>query len=202
MEAGSIVFGFSGNRPNEALGRRLADIEQMKPLMKLLVVFTLEQVNAVDVLPRLVVSAGAGANLVACEMAIEMQMPIELLLPKPVAAFRADFEGYAQSSWARVERVIEHCETGVHESSCRVCSVSAAGQNVYEAVNAEILAASDVMLFLWNGLDTGKAGGTGDFIQKTADVGRPRFVLDTTKHLVGNLPELLDGPVKLRCALD
>ena len=173
------IIGFSGNRPNGDPGRTWTDIEAKRPAVSR----ALDQLEAAlaneNGVLELFSSAAEGADTIACEVAMERRMALHLILPKVIDAFMEDFAEASDSVIQRTRAIIRYAQSGENGSTFRVAAVSGSGSACYEVTNTIILESADAMLFLWNGVDTGKEGGAGELLRQTRALEKPHVVLNT-----------------------
>ncbi|MCH7227966.1 hypothetical protein [Haloferula sp. A504] len=156
-----------------------------------------EEVEAVGGELHLVCSVAAGADLVACEIARDREMPMHLILPKPEEEFLAeDFGGDAAAWRDRAVSILDHVKSGVRPSEAgerhctlRVVDAPSREPDCYEAVNFLLLDVADVLLtvnFLGGAEET---GGTAHVTRQAAALGLPHVNVDPADGSTGLLSE-------------
>ena len=117
----------------------------------------------------LISSLAKGADLIASEAALERGWKLHVVLPFGAdlfrkansgdAAFQQNFDTFLGNAESRFVMDLPQFEPGQEEK---------AKNEAYGAAGTLIVAYSDVMLAIWDGIDTGLKGGTSDSIQKAA----------------------------------
>jgi hypothetical protein len=114
-------------------------------------------------------SVAAGGDLLFAESCLDLGIPLRVLLPLPIADFRADFDA---ATWERVESVLKRAAartiTGAHEDT-REAS--------YYECGVQTVAQSDVMIALWDGQPSQGLGGTEQIVNFARAEGRPVYWL-------------------------
>lgn len=165
MHDSVFTVGFSGNRPSSAPGRSAAELEAMRPRIERVLRAWPQRMALANTRLELVVSAAEGADTLAGEVAISEGLPIRVILPKPIEAFRDDFANSSLNAWERARDVIEHARSGRDGSILHVIPPPYNAPNCYQNANAAILEASDGLIILWNGTPTDKRGGAGEMLE-------------------------------------
>ncbi len=129
-------------------------------------------------------SIAEGADTIACEVAIELGLPVHLILPKPKSLFKEDFVASPPEAWERVEAVLAYACSGCNGSTLRISNGSHLGSECYRETNTQILDAADVMVFLSDESDNGLAAGTNAFLEKVSELGLPHVVVSTQSDAV------------------
>ncbi|QYY37302.1 hypothetical protein [Ruficoccus sp. ZRK36] len=171
--------GFSGNRPSQKSGRTFVEIEAARPMLEVAMRGMQTELLTEGQMLSLVCSAAAGADTMACELALEMGVPVNLILPKRRERFMKDFTAYGPQVWKRVEWLLEAVENNLHGSSVEVVPDSVNEPECYEWVNRLILARSRAFLVVWDGMDTGLPAGTGSLVRKVRAGDCPYVFLNT-----------------------
>lgn len=82
-----FIVAFSGHRPNQSAGRTERELEACASRLRQVFEALRERANQVGGELHLVVSLAAGADVIACEMAISLGIPIHLVIPHQEAIF-------------------------------------------------------------------------------------------------------------------
>lgn len=114
-------------------------------------------------------SAAAGADLVFLKTCVELRIPAIVILPFPEERFAGDFEDAEE--WALAQRL---CGVALAKY------VAPGGSEAYQVVSRLMLEWADAFLFAWNGEPPKGAGGTGETVEETRDLGIPSRVIDAT----------------------
>lgn len=173
------IIGFSGCRPTHEAGRSAEEIDNMRGCMKEALERLSAQASEIDAEIELLASVAEGADILACETAQNMGIPLHIILPKPVELFKNDFKKSTPEVWHRAISIIEHARKSVDGSTFRIVDAPSESPSCYQATNYHILEACDLMMILWNGIPTGKAGGTGDCYLQAMALDMPVMVLNT-----------------------
>lgn len=128
---------------------------------------------------ELYVSAAYGADLLACEEAGKLGIPIHLVIPKPVvlkegssevdtrAGFAADFwkDGvFLESDWNTAHRFIENARRGEHGGTLRLTPGTQNEPECYYDAGLQMMEPLDVLVAVWNGKPAEGLGGTEHWI--------------------------------------
>jgi hypothetical protein len=109
-------------------------------------------------------SAASGGDQLFAESCIELEIPLRILLPRPAAEFRADFD---EASWQRTVRIMENAisleVTGRHESR----------SEQYYDCGIQTVAESQLLVALWDGQPARGAGGTQEMVSYARKTGHP-----------------------------
>jgi len=142
-------------------------------------------------------SVAYGADTLAVEAARELGIPVHLILPKAVVmdpatgrpdprkGFAADFwDGdpeaggvFRAADWGRTFRQIEDARAGANGGTLRVVPGGQIAPECYYEAGLQTLEAADVLLAVWDGVDSGKQGGTSHLLTVAAKTGKPRVIV-------------------------
>jgi len=178
MDTSPLTVGFSGNRPSDEAGRSPEDIDAMRPLLNAQLRSFINKAQNSGKSVRMVSSLAAGADTLAAEVALELGMRLHLILPKPVEQFRKDFMD-DPAAWQRASVILQAAEASLDGVTMEVINGPYNEPDCYQRANQRILECSDAMVALWNGEDSGKAGGTGEIVRLAAERKLPSILLNT-----------------------
>ena len=149
-----LAIGFSGHRT----------LEDEPKLKQLILDYLREQKAAGPWIVYGVSSAAAGGDQLFAESCLELDIPLRVLLPKPVEHFRSDFK---PESWQRTERILEQA------ISVEVTGNRNEGKEQYYDCGIQTIAESQVLIALWDGQPSRGAGGTQDIVSYAEQIGHP-----------------------------
>ncbi|MEM9283317.1 MAG: hypothetical protein AAGA96_15960 [Verrucomicrobiota bacterium] len=181
------IIAFSGHRPKESeSGRQSSDLDALKPVIEKELKQLKDKVDAIGGQLHLVASLAAGADVVACETARSLSLPIHLILPKPEEVFfRDDFSNDAAPWLDRAKallHVVRRHENHVEEfdarSTIREIEGPSRSPDCYAAVNSRILEVADVAITVSTHHDSGATAGTSHVIRQADAINLPRINLN------------------------
>lgn len=154
------LLGFAGHR-------HLPDAEGLRDAVRR------EVIVMKDLLGKRMIAitgAAAGADLVFLKTCVELRIPVIVILPFHEERFAADFEDAEE--WAMACRLsgvalAKYVAPGGHEAP-----------EAYQVVSRLLVEWADAFLFAWNGEPPKGAGGTGETVNETRDLGIPSRVID------------------------
>ena len=116
---------------------------------------------------RLVTGLAEGADTIATEVALAQGIAVSAVLPMPLAAYKADFQGDALANFERLVadknvKVLELPVAGGRPLSD--LDDSANRDKQYALLRDYIIRRSNLLIALWDGADTGLEGGTSDVV--------------------------------------
>jgi len=127
---------------------------------------------------RLLSALAEGADRICADAALQQGYLLDVALPFPAAVYAADFPdpvSRASFEWfkARASTLLE------------LPGDRAAEDSAYSLVGGAILAASDILIAVWNGEGSGGRGGTGDVVATALAMGKPvvHIPIDETGHV-------------------
>lgn len=187
MIAPVFLVGFSGHRPEEGTpGRTESDLEGSAPGLEELFEKLRSKAGVVGGEIQLVSSLAAGADIIACETARKLNIPIHFVLSKPEAEFLETFVNQDPakdfSDW--IPRALDLLATVRPDSerdaievdprhSLRVGAVSKQSPDCYIEANNWILEVADILVTLSNGEESKSAAGTTSTIKQAEFLGLP-----------------------------
>lgn len=149
-----LAIGFTGHR-------KLEDEEKCRAAVR---DFLRAQKAAHQGIVYGVSSAAAGGDQIFAESCLELDIPIRILLPKPVEQFRNDFDA---AGWLRTEKILERA------ISVQVTGTSQDRKEQYYDCGIQTVTESQLLLALWDGeLSRGK-GGTQEMVSFAKKTGHP-----------------------------
>jgi hypothetical protein len=150
----TLAIGFTGHRslPDEAKSK------------KQLYDFLSDRKAAAPGLIYGVASVAAGGDLLFGESCVELDIPLQVLLPMPVEEFRADFD---DATWVRAERLMAAA------ISVEVTGGTQPRKERYYECGIETVQQSRLLVTLWNGEPSHGMGGTEDIVTFARGLGRP-----------------------------
>jgi hypothetical protein len=173
----SYVVGISGHRdiPSEdetvvglTVESLLSDIRDRMP----------------EVAVELISGLAAGADMIAADAALALQIPVRAVLPMPIDLYRADFSA---AQLERFEALVASQGVVVEEiplpSDLAAEAISVQGSirdDAYARLGDYIARRSNLPLVLWDGIQSGPPGGTADTLNRAL----------ATKGWKWTLPEL------------
>jgi hypothetical protein len=159
----SYVVGISGHRdiPSEdrtlvrvAVEDLLTDIKDRMP----------------EVTIELISGLAAGADMIAADAALALQIPVRAVLPMPIDLYRADFSG------AELERfetlvaspgiVVEEIPLPIDVAAAEISVQGPVRDDAYARLGDYIARRSNLPLVLWDGILGGPPGGTADTLNR------------------------------------
>jgi len=174
------IVAFSGHRSEEQVGRSPRELEQCRELIKTTLFDLRSRTEKVGGNIHLFSSAAEGADLIACQIAIDERIPLHLILPLNPEDFKTDYtrrpEGMHQ--WTDVEKVIAHCNSEQNNSTLRIADTSHHRPDCYAETNLQLLDSADVLLVVWNGLESDSDCGTHAAWRAAEAKGLPRVHLN------------------------
>lgn len=132
-------------------------------------------------------SVALGADLIAVECAMSLDIPVHLILPKPFipsggdggsAGLAEDFHefdgsGFRSADWRRAEAAIDAISSGRHPGTVRqILPLSPAPDCYYDAA-INMLSAADGLLAVWDGQMARGLGGSAEVVDHARIMGLP-----------------------------
>jgi hypothetical protein len=175
------LVAFVGHRPGDGSGRSRDALDACAAPIRDALRSMQEQAHARDARVELVCSAAAGADIIACDAARELGIPVHVVLPKPVDAFLEDFEGPSAPDAPRAREIIRAAQDDTSDWTFRVSEGEPVEPSCYHEANVEMLEAADALLALWNGEPESGIGGTGEAVRAARELGFPICIVDPSK---------------------
>ena len=171
------IVAFSGHRPGNGPGRSEAELaacrDRIRVLLEQLKSRAAERGGKIELL----VSAAAGADIEAAEVANELGVAVHIILPKSVDAFKQDFEGL-EHYWSRAEHQIEEAKKGTSTGTFRVAQGANHSPSCYHDTNIQMLLCSDLLIAVWNREESKGLGGTHQAVEEARSMGYPIAIIN------------------------
>lgn len=169
------LVAVTGHRPKVGIpGRSVAELEATGPLLaEALKSFSVQAAGAEGVI-HLLSSAAAGIDVIACETAANLGIPIHLILPLPEEEFSRDFTDVPGDSWwPRSQAIINACKTGENGNTFRLASSTHQhpqagvenGPDCYADTNFQMLAWADALIAVTTDSASMTDGGSASFLK-------------------------------------
>ena len=178
MDTPVFIVAFTGNRPKDESGRRPEDLEAMRPRIRILLQNLRETAAKRGGIIHFYSSVAEGADTIACEVALDLGVPLHLILPLPVEQFRMDFED-SPDAWDRSLHLIEHASSPDSDGSVRVARGNTSRPDCYTEANHELLELANVVLAVTNLNQTGMTGGSAEVLATAKSRNIDVIVLNT-----------------------
>ena len=159
MKLPFFIVSFAGIRPSSQTGRSINDISAQRSIIQQTLASFMERAKENEGCIHLHTSAAAGSDVIACEEAIKLGIPVQVFLPMPVCDFRRDFDSFPLE-WDKSYKIIMQAKGGFNNGSLRYNHQINGRGNVYEQTNQALLQNSSALIAITNGISTGKPGGT------------------------------------------
>ena len=180
-----FLIAFSGHRPSKAPGRSDAELEAVGARIEDVLSRLARRAADCGGEIHLASSLAAGADIVACETAMRMGIPIHLVLPMPWHEFLQTFTGV--ESW--IPRAAAIAATAISVPECpsvrinprhtlRVASTSRVDPDCFAEANTFLLDVADLLLTVSNGIPSSSIAGTTHLTQQAAALGIPHINLN------------------------
>lgn len=190
-----FIVAFTGNRPNDAPGRSLEELEAAKPRLHSVLEDLETRAAEVGGIVHLLSSAAEGADVVACEVAMERGIPVHIVLPFEEEFFKADFA--SEEAWQPSQQLIDQARRGKRGATLHIASSSDRRDDAFAEANHQILLVADVLISLTNGDRTLKPGGAAHFMEQASSIGIPTIAVNTMKlsetPVANGLDQFADG---------
>ena len=115
---------------------------------------------------RLISALAEGADRLCAEAGLDSGYRLDVALPFPREEYAADFRD--EDSRARFTAQLDRADRILELPGDRGDSTSA-----YSLAGGAIIAASDILIAIWNGQGSGGRGGTGDVVANALNLGKP-----------------------------
>ncbi len=201
------IVGFTGHRPGEGKGRTADDIAACKELV--LAVFSQLQAQVDSRGGRLELMSGLaeGADLLAAEVALELQIPLHVCLPMPPEQFAKDFDSEKQN-WDRAKQIVETVACDSRAGSVGIARGTDRTPECYYEAAIQMLEAVDLLIALWNGEPEKGLGGTAGIVEHANKMQIPVVRIDpAAQDTVSNaaasdwpLPDKIWQEIEAACA--
>lgn len=176
------IVAFSGHRPGLGAGRSQAELEACRgPITSVLEDLrsrAAEHGGSIELL----VSAAAGADLVAGEVGRDLGIPVHVIAPMPLDSFKSDFDGLEPGQWERAQRLIDRSRSGEGGGTFRIAGGDNERPACYHECNLQVFEIADALVAVWNGEVNEGVGGTAEFVTESSRVGLPVVVIDPARR--------------------
>ena len=108
---------------------------------------------------HLLCSVAAGTDLIAIRAARRLNLPVHLLLPLPDEEFFEDFAD-APAALAEARAALAEARARLERDSVNIVLTSGGRPDCYFDTDVRIVESSDLVVAVWDGLQTDKLGGT------------------------------------------
>jgi len=191
------IAGFSGHR-------QLDDLDAVRVALAAEFTALKARVERAGGTLELYSSAAYGADILACEEAERLGIPVHIILPKPVVldaatgdldrteGFAADFwkDGtFLAAEWEGTHRIIKTAESGAKGGTLRLVTGTQAHPECYYDTGLQMLEAVDVLIAVWDGQKARGLGGTEHLVTLAEKAGMPRVIISASGDKVAR-PEL------------
>lgn len=151
---------------------------------------------------HLFVSAAYGADLLAIEVAESLQIPVHIILPKPLffledgsistsEGFGADYRDAAGNllidAWERAHHWIRKAQRGEDGWTYRLVNGTQVDPECYYDAGVQVMEASDLFLAVWDRQPARGLGGTAEMVEQAEKLQLPTILCDP---LTGHFEEL------------
>jgi len=126
-----------------------------------------------------------GADRLVVYAAKELGLRYEVILPMPLIYYEMDFDDTSFMEFMRLfyeaksSESIDLCDGVTYDD---ISEYGIHRDRQYRQVGHEIVDRSDEMLFLWDGIDNGKTGGTSDIYNYAKEKNKRTFVVECERE--------------------
>ena len=181
------IIAFSGHRPKPGLaGRSSEDINVCRNSLSKAFQSLQEQAAKAEGSCELHCCVASGADLLAVQIADDLNMPVHVILPLNPDEFAADFrneDGSYQDDWSEAKGYIAKANDPTTDWTLRVAASSSQRPHCYHDTGLQMLESADVLVAIWDGVCTDSMGGTSEVVEMANE-----------SHL--NIPTFLINPAK------
>lgn len=155
-----FIVAFSGHRPDRTPGRTVEVLEATGPHLWNALKAVKEKVEASGAELHFLSCVAEGADIMACEAAVKLGLPLHVILPKPEKDFMESLEeGGSNGGWRkRAETLVAGCRTLREGSRARK------SPDYYIETNSRMLDMADLLLTVCNGGEPKSRAGTTHLI--------------------------------------
>ncbi len=164
------IVGFFGHREN------YSDSGVRRAIRKALLNLQ-EEAKAAGGEIDLLSSVARGTDTICVEIAIELKIPVHIVLPLEEQDFAADFRDYPDD-WLRAKRLIDFARIRPGPNSMRVINGEAVRPQCYFNQITHVLDASDMLIAVWDGQPARGQGGTGQAVEQARKLRIPTSIID------------------------
>jgi len=203
----AFFVAFSGHRPSAIEGRRASELEECGLRLERLFRTLQQRVedDGVNGEIHLVCSLAAGSDIIACEKAQKLGIPIHFILPKDEGAFLQtfyhkdpdknleDWISRAKALLATIRPDSEFTDIKVNlRNTMRIGAVSAISPECYAEVNTRFLETADLLVTMSNGQSSESIAGTTHLLDQARALDIPTINLDPALPPTTENPEVPD----------
>jgi hypothetical protein len=171
-----FLIAFSGHRPSDSPGRRDEDLAAAGPRLQECFTALRERAARVNGEIHLVSSLAAGGDIIACEVALSLGMPLHIVLPMAVPAFMGTFGG--MEHWMPRARAILDTINADARHTLRIGAVSTTSPECYAEANTRILESADLLVTLSTLAPSKSIAGTTHLLELAKALGIPALNLN------------------------
>lgn len=164
MLAPVYLVAFSGHRPDGSQGRTDEALESTAPQLKLALEALLARTRDAGGELHFISGVAAGADVIACEVAISLGLPLHIILPKPEDRFMETFK-HLEHWLPRATAILGHVRSSPR-NTLRMGAVSQHSPDCYAEANYRMLDAADLLLTVSTGEDSKSIAGTQHLIEE------------------------------------
>lgn len=146
-----------------------------------------------------------GADRLVAHLALELQMPLTVVLPMPRALYEADFSAESAAEFAMLCRAaadVFELPLVQGNTTASVANEAQARAMQYASVGVFLCAHCHVLLALWDGKDNGQLGGTGQVVRFHHDDVMPDYAPPTSVSLLSLTDDESDLCYHIVCSRD
>jgi predicted membrane channel-forming protein YqfA (hemolysin III family) len=206
------LVAFSGHRPENIPGRTERELMATAPRLKRTLQALQAKARAIGGDIHLVSSLAAGADVIACETAVALDIPVHLVLAKPEAAFLETYHHAEPAKnldhWLPRARAIlamvrpDPDFQGIPinpRHTIRNGATSTTSPECYAEANTRILESADLLLTLSTLAHSKSIAGTKHLIGQATAIGIPTINLDPATSPEAPLPAIPEDFAKPHC---
>jgi hypothetical protein len=132
---------------------------------------------------HLLVSVAAGTDLLAIRVARRLDLPVHLLLPLAEDEFLEDFAEQPEAL-AEVKAAMAEVRAHLDRDSVNIALTRGGRPECYFDTDVRLVESADVLIPVWDGLPTGKLGGTGQLVALGSAQKKPTVFIHPTRLTV------------------
>jgi len=186
MIAPRYIIGFTGHRNLPDHGHAIAALRGVIEQVQ-------KKARARNGTVEIFSSLAFGSDLLIMEVARGLNVPLHLILPKPVntpdeanalpksEGLAGDFwknGAFLEADWELAHRQIGEAERGVKGGTVRLVNGAQTSPECYYDTNVQIVDSSDLVVAVWNGKEAAGLGGTGDVVELARIRNLPLMIID------------------------
>ena len=182
------LAGFTGHR-------KLDDVAAVKDALDREMAALKGHIESHGGMLELYSSAAYGADVLACQAAAKLGIPVHIILPKPIViksedgevdtreGFAADFwrgDVFLQEEWDRSYEIIQGADRGENGGTLRLVSGAQSHPECYYDTGLQMLEPIDVLIAVWDRQPARGLGGTQQFVTLAESSQMPRIIIPAT----------------------